>query len=434
MQILRQIDLLLVQLGMSQQLADTLDQFIALIIVLIIAYTGDSICKHIILKNVARLVKKTKARWDDIIFDNKVTTRMSRMVAPIIIYTMAPYVFADSSSATVDFLLRLCLIYIIFSFVFFVHTLLNALYNYYSCLERFRDRPLKGLLQIVLVILWFVSTIIMVSVLIDKSPLSLLAGLGASAAVLMLVFKDSIMGFVSGVQLSANNMLKVGDWITMPKFGADGPVIEVTLNTVKVQNFDKTIITIPPYLLVSDSFQNWRGMKEAGGRRIKRSICIDMTSVTFCTPEMLERYRHIRLLKDYIEQTEEAVTSYNAAHGIDNSILVNGRRQTNLGVFRAYLTAYLRSLPTVRQDLTLMVRQLQPTDRGLPLELYFFSNNTDWNVYEGIQADVFDHVLAIIPEFGLRVFQSPSGADFRRGGNDSGKEGDTEGGDSIFTD
>ena len=209
-------------------------------------------------------------------------------------------------------------------------------------------------------------------------------------------------------------MLKVGDWITMPKYGANGYVIEVTLNTVKVRNFDNTITTIPPYLLVSDSFQNWRGMRESGGRRVKRSINIDMTSVRFCTPEMLEKYRKINLLKDYIDQTEEVVRVYNEENHIDNEVLVNGRRQTNLGVFRAYLTAYLKSLPVVNTELNCMVRHLQPTDHGLPVELYFFSNVKDWIPYEAVQADVFDHVLAIIPEFDLRVFQSPSGADFER--------------------
>lgn len=262
--------------------------------------------------------------------------------------------------------------------------------------------------------LWSIGIIIVVAELLGKSPFSLLAGLGASAAILMLVFKDSIMGFVSGVQLSANDMLKVGDWITMPKYGADGIVFEVTLNTVKVRNFDNTITTIPPYLLVSDSFQNWRGMRESGGRRVKRSINIDMTSVRFCTPEMLEKYRKIQLLKDYIEQTEAVVEAYNKENGIDNEVLVNGRRQTNLGVFRAYLTAYLKSLPVVNTELNCMVRHLQPTDHGLPVELYFFSTIKDWIPYEGVQADVFDHVLAIIPEFDLRVFQSPSGADLRR--------------------
>lgn len=414
MEILKNIDELLISWGMSPSLADMLDQFIAFAIILIIAFLADAVCRKILLEVVARLVKQTRATWDDIIFDRKVMIHLSRMVAPIIIYVFIPVAFAETSPSTMAFIQRVCLIYVIIAFLSFVNSLLKAVYTVYSEKEHLRNRPLKGMLQTVQVILWFVGGIIVVSILINKSPVSLLAGLGASAAILMLVFKDSIMGFVSGVQLSANDMLKVGDWIAMPKYGADGTVIEVSLNTVKVRNWDNTITTIPPYLLVSDSFQNWRGMQESGGRRVKRSINIDMTSVRFCTPEMLAKYRKIRLLKDYVEQTEQVITDYNREHDIDNSILVNGRRQTNLGVFRAYLTAYLKSRPDINQNLTCMVRQLQPTDHGIPMELYFFSAIKDWVPYEGVQADVFDHVLAIIPEFDLQVFQSPSGRDFQR--------------------
>ena len=414
MEILQSIDNLLISWGISPSLADSLDQFIAFALVLVIAFLADAVCRHILLKIVAHLVRKTKATWNDIVFDHKVMVHLSRMVAPVIIYIFVPVAFAEAGSATLAFIQRICLIYIIITFLSFINSFLKAVYTVYSAKEQLRDRPLKGMLQTVQVILWFVGAIVIVSILINKSPVSLLAGLGASAAILMLVFKDSIMGFVSGVQLSANDMLKVGDWIAMPKYGADGTVIEVTLNTVKVRNWDNTIVTIPPYLLVSDSFQNWRGMRESGGRRVKRSINIDMTSVKFCTPEMLAKYRKIRLLKDYVEHTEQVIADYNEKNHIDNSILVNGRRQTNLGVFRAYLTAYLKSLPDVNQELTCMVRQLQPTDHGIPMELYFFCSLKDWVPYEGVQADVFDHVLAIIPEFDLQVFQSPSGRDFQR--------------------
>ena len=414
MEILQSIDNLLISWGISPSLADSLDQFIAFALVLVIAFLADAVCRHILLKIVAHLVRKTKATWDDIVFDHKVMVHLSRMVAPVIIYIFVPVAFAEAGSATLAFIQRICLIYIIITFLSFINSFLKAVYTVYSAKEQLRDRPLKGMLQTVQVILWFVGAIVIVSILINKSPVSLLAGLGASAAILMLVFEDSIMGFVSGVQLSANDMLKVGDWIAMPKYGADGTVIEVTLNTVKVRNWDNTIVTIPPYLLVSDSFQNWRGMRESGGRRVKRSINIDMTSVKFCTPEMLAKYRKIRLLKDYVEHTEQVIADYNEKNHIDNSILVNGRRQTNLGVFRAYLTAYLKSLPDVNQELTCMVRQLQPTDHGIPMELYFFCSLKDWVPYEGVQADVFDHVLAIIPEFDLQVFQSPSGRDFQR--------------------
>ena len=405
------INEILLSWGFSQSWADDLTSGIILVVILAIAFLGDAICRHIILTAVARLVKKTKATWDDIVFDRKVLTHVSHLVAPILLYILLP--LAISNLGLLSFIQRICMIYIIAVFLKFISSLLTALFHVYSEKEQFRDRPLKGLLQTVQVILFFIGGIIIVSILIDKSPMVLLTGLGASAAVLMLVFKDSIMGFVSGIQLSANNMLRVGYWIQMPKYGADGTVIEATLNTVKVRNWDNTITTIPPYALVSDSFQNWRGMQESGGRRIKRSIRIDMNSVKFCTPEMLAKYKKIQLLKDYIEETEKVIEDYNKEHGIDNSILVNGRRQTNLGVFRAYLTNYLKSLPTVNQDLTCMVRQLQPTEQGIPLELYFFSAIKAWVPYEGVQADVFDHVLAIIPEFDLHVFQNPTGEDFR---------------------
>lgn len=412
MELLKQIDEMLIGWGITPATAAWMDEIVALVLILLLAFTADAICRKVLLKVVARIVRQTKATWDDILFDHSVMVHLSRLVAPIVIYLCMPVVFEGAS--VMDFVRRLCLIYIIIVFLSFLNSFLKAAYAVYSEKESLRDRPLKGLFQTVQVLMWFVGGVVIVAELINKDPLGILAGLGASAAVLMLVFKDSIMGVVSGVQLSANDMLKVGDWITMPKYGANGYVIEVTLNTVKVRNFDNTITTIPPYLLVSDSFQNWRGMRESGGRRIKRSINIDMSSIRFCTPEMLEKYRRIQLLKDYIDRTEEAVREYNEENHIDNNVLVNGKRQTNLGVFRAYLTAYLKSLPVVNTELNCMVRHLQPTDHGLPVELYFFTTVKDWIPYESVQADVFDHVLAIIPEFGLRVFQSPSGADFRQ--------------------
>ena len=413
--VMQEVNRTLVSAGVDEVWADKIDNLIVLLFIIGIALLANLICRKIILRVVAKLVKQTKATWDDIVFNHKVMVNVSRMVAPILIYIAIPIAFPEhADSDLLDFLRRLCLIYIIAVFLRFISALFTAVYQVYSEREQYRDKPLKGLLQTAQVILFFIGAIIIISILINQSPMVLLTGLGASAAILMLVFKDSIMGFVSGIQLSANNMLKVGDWIEMPKYGANGTVIEVTLNTVKVRNWDNTITTIPPYLLVSDSFQNWRGMRESGGRRVKRSINIDMTSVRFCTPEMLAKYRKIQLLKDYVEQTEEVIEKYNVENGIDNSILVNGRRQTNLGVFRAYLTAYLKSLPDVNQELTCMVRQLQPTDRGIPIELYFFCALKDWVPYEGVQADVFDHVLAIIPEFDLQVFQSPSGRDFQR--------------------
>jgi miniconductance mechanosensitive channel len=236
--------------------------------------------------------------------------------------------------------------------------------------------------------------------------------MGASMAILLLIFKDSILGFVAGWQLSANDMLRQGDWITVPKYGADGNVEEISLYSVKVRNFDNTITTVPPYSLVSESFQNWRGMQESGGRRVKRSVLIDMSTIKFCTPEMLERFSKIKYLQEYIKNTEYEIERYNRENEVDNSVLVNGRRQTNIGVFRAYLQEYISRHPEVNQEMTHMVRQLQPTERGIPVELYFFIRIKDWVYYESVQSDIFDHVLAIIPQFDLKVFQYPTGVDF----------------------
>jgi len=399
-------------LGLTPEEANRFDQWILIGMIIGIAFLADYVCRLILLKVVKKIVTRTKATWDDIIFDEKVMTKLCHIVAPVLIYFFFPLAFPKSSELY-TLILKTTEIYIIAVTMRFVVTFCTAVYIVYNENEKYHDRPLKGLLQTVQVIIFFIGGILIVSLLFDKSPASLLAGLGASAAILIFVFKDSIMGFVSGIQLSANNMLRPGDWITMPKYNADGIVIEVTLNTVKVRNWDNTITTLPPYALVSDSFQNWRGMHESGGRRVKRSINIDMNSVKFCTPEMLEKFQKIALLKDYIEETEEELKAYNQECGVDDSVLVNGRRQTNLGVFRAYLERYLRSLSSVNKDMTLMVRYLQPTEKGIPLELYFFTFSKEVAVYEEVQADVMDHVLAVVSEFDLAVFQNPTGSDFR---------------------
>lgn len=403
---------LLTEWGLQGESLNLTGRIILIIMILVIAYISDWFCRKILMQAVRKLTLKTKVKWDDVLFNDKVLDNFCHIVPPVIIYVLIPYAF-PVDSAFLDFVRKMCMVYIIAVCIRFVNIILGVIFELTSRKEEMKNRPLKGVQQITQVGLFFVGTILIISILINKSPLHLFAGLGASAAILMLVFKDTIMGLVSGVQLSANDMLRPGDWITMPKYGADGTVTEVTLNTVKVKNWDNTVTTIPPYALVSDSFQNWRSMQEGGGRRVKRSINIDMTSVRFCSEEMLARFRRIVLLRNYIEETEKNVRLYNEKHGIDNSSPVNGLRQTNLGVFRAYLECYLKSLPQVNKEMTYMVRQLQPTEKGIPLEIYFFSIEKSWIPYEKVQADVFDHLLAVIPEFDLRVFQEPSGADFR---------------------
>jgi miniconductance mechanosensitive channel len=294
-----------------------------------------------------------------------------------------------------------------------INSILLSFNEIYKSLPVAKNRPIKGYVQVVQILLYSIAIILIISILRGKPATGLLASLGAMAAVLILVFKDTILGFVASIQLSANKMVQIGDWISMPKHNADGTVTEITLNTVKVQNWDRTISTIPTYALVSDSFGNWRGMEESGGRRIKRHISIDMKSVKFCTPEMLTRFKKINSLKEYIEKTENEIEKFNEENNIDNEIVVNGRRMTNLGTFRKYLEAYLRNHPMIHNDMTFLVRQLQPTEKGIPLEIYVFGKDQRWGYYESIQADIFDHILAVIPEFDLRIFQNPSGEDFK---------------------
>ena len=401
------------ELGFSVETADVWDRWVVLGFIVAIAFVSDFVCRQLLLRVVKRIVARTKATWDDILFEDRVLRRLCHIVPPVLIYFLLPLAFPPESGM-VAFVLKLLLIYVIAVVLRFVNAFLKALHDVADQKEELQGKPLKGLMQTGQVIAFFVCIILIISILIDKSPARLLAGLGASAAILMLVFKDSIMGLVSGIQLTANDMLHVGDWISMSKYGVNGRVTEVTLNTVKVRNWDNTIVTVPPYLLISDSFQNWRLMQDSGGRRVMRSVNIDMNSVRFCTPEMLDRFRKIRLLKDYIDETERLIAESNEQAGVENDPEpVNGLHQTNLGVFRAYLERYLRSLAGINQEMMLMVRQLQPTEKGLPVELYFFSKVTEWTVYEKVQADVFDHVLAVIPEFGLRVFQNPAGSDVR---------------------
>lgn len=404
----------LAALGLVSDTASFLDNIVVLLLIVSAAVAIDYLCRYIVLDMFKRLARRTRNQWDDLIVERKIINKLMHIIPAVLIYVLVPLAFSHEEEPKILLVLqRFCLVYIIAVSLRFFNASLNLLHEIYSRKEAFRDKPLKGFIQIIQVTMFFVGMILIVSILINKSPVSLLAGLGASAAILMLVFKDTILGFVAGIQLSANDMLRAGDWITMSKYGADGTVIEVTLNAVKVRNFDNTITTIPPYALVSDAFQNWRGMSESGGRRVKRSIEIDMNSVKFCTPEMLAKFRRISLLTDYIDAKEEELRQYNEAHHIDGSVWVNGRRQTNLGVFRVYLERYLASLPAVNKNMTCMVRHLQPTPTGIPLELYFFSSVKDWVPYEGIQADVFDHLLAVVPEFGLSVFQSVAGSDLR---------------------
>ena len=385
------ITMWLQQLGVQPESVGTVHRIVAVAGILLLAYVAHWLCRKVVVTTVKKLTSKTQNKWDDYLFNDRVLNDFCHMVPPIVITALIPFAF-PSEPMTQAFVLKICWIYITIVVVRLICTFLTSLYTISSEHEKLKERSMKGFYQMMKLIVICVGTIIIISTLIDKDPVKILTGLGASAAILTLVFKDTIMGLVAGVQLTANDMLRPGDWITMPKYGADGSVLEVTLTTVKVQNWDKTISTIPPYALVNDSFQNWRGMRESGGRRVKRSINIDMHTVRFCTPEELETFRK-----------EEWMQGFEAT----------GKEEVNLYVFRHYLEHYLRTHPKVNQNLTLMIRQLQPTAEGMPIELYFFSDGTEWIPYERLQAEVFDHLLATVHQFGLKVFQSPTGLDLR---------------------
>ena len=356
--------------------------------IVLLIYCSRILCSRVLIPFVKMLTRKTETKWDEILLNEITLKIMCNMMVAVIIIALLPFVLSKGSVIYM-FAARLCWVYLTAVSVQLACSLFNALNLISTEAERTKNHTLQGVFQMLKIIAICIGVIIVASIVIDKNPMKLLAGLGASAAVLMLVFKDSIMGLVAGVQLSANDMLRPGDWITMPKYDADGFVVDVTLTTVKVRNWDNTISTIPPYALVSDSFQNWRGMWDSGGRRIKRSLFIDMNSVTFCSVEMQKKL----IEKGYLTADK-------------------GEKIVNLTAFREWLEEWLRNHPSVNKNMILLVRQLQPTPQGLPLELYFFYDGINWVPYEHLQAEIFEYVLAVLPEFGLRVFQAPAGSDF----------------------
>ncbi len=403
------------KLGLSSAAENGWDLWVALLLVLLVGVLFDFVCRLTLARGLRRLVEHTRVKWDDDLFSMSVLNHSCHVLSAILLSVMLPVVFEEDSHVR-TLLDRLMESYVVIAVCRLLCALIRAGFRIAVRRPAWQNKPIKGLRQTAQGIVVLISAVLIISILVGRSPAFLLTGIGASAAVLMLVFKDSILGFVSGIQLSVNDMLQVGDWIEMTKYGANGVVIEVTLTTVKIRNYDNTVVTVPPYLLVSDSFQNWQAMKRSGGRRVMRSVSIDISSVRFCTPERLERFRRIGLVREYIETAERQYAAYNAAHGLaptdpERGARADGLRLTNLEIFRNYLIGYLRSAVPIREDMTLMVRQLQPSDTGVPLQLYFFTDTVVWQEYERIQSEVFSHVMAVVGEFDLRIFQRPAGSD-----------------------
>lgn len=379
--------------GVSESMLTWLYPLTAAFAVALFSYVCTAVFRFIVMPAVQKLTERTKAKWDDYIFNHRVMKAFRRIIPPVIWYIALPLVLTHSPGL-LSFLLKVCNIYLVVVSLLFVSAFLHSLYEISEEHKKLRNRPLKGVFQMFDLLAFVVGLILIISIIIDKSAISVLAGLGASAAILMLIFKDTILGLVAGVQLTANDMLRPGDWITIQKYGANGYVREVSLTTVKVQNFDKTITTIPPYLLVSDSFQNWRGMWAAGGRRMKLSVNIDANTVRFCSADDIARF----VEKGYVSASQYADAGFPVS---------------NTQVYRDFMIGYMRSHPDVNKDLMIMVRMLQPTPEGLPVELYCFCSFTEWAPFEMFQSSMLDYAVVMAREFGLGIFQRPAGTDLK---------------------
>ena len=383
---------------------------IKIFILFIGAFIIDVIVRHVFIKTIKKIADKTKNTWDDKLFENKVFNKLANLIPAIVIYNFS-YLFLEAE----EIVTRIVLSYMIYAGIVFFNAFLESVNTIYNSYKFAKDKPIKGYIQIVKLIVYIIGVLIIISVLINKSPVLLLSGIGAMMAVILLIFKDTILSLVASIQLRTNNMIKIGDWITMPRYNADGDVIDIALHAVKVQNFDKTITTIPTHKLIEESFQNWRGMVDSKGRRIKRSVNIDMNSIKFLTDNQIDKFKKFKYLKDYIESKEKEIAEFNSSFPDELKNNVNQRKLTNIGTFRAYLKNYLKDHPKINTNFTFLIRQLQPGPEGLPIQIYVFTNDNNWVKYEEIQADIFDHILAVVPEFELRLFQNPTGNDFLKG-------------------
>lgn len=403
----------LLENGVNQSNTQLLKMVILLVGAAIVTIILWKVGQFFINKFVKRLILRTSATWDDVLYDEGVFRKVGYLVPAIFIKGILPVVFSDYPGL-IPIIETLTTAYIALVFVRIFSSVINASNVYFNRSVRFRDKPIASFTQLAKIIVWIVGVIFVISILIDRNPLAIFGAMGAISAVLLLIFKDTILGFVASIQLTINDMVRIGDWVSVPKYGADGDVIGIYLTTVKVSNWDKTITTVPTYLFVSESFVNWRGMQESGGRRIKRSVHFKISSIRFADEEMLTRFSKIELARPHIETRSAEIKEYNEQKGVDTTAsIVNGRRMTNIGIFRAYILNFLRNNPNINQEMTLIVRQLEATHHGVPLEVYCFSRIQTWVQYESIQSDLFDHILATAPHFDLEVFESPASSDFR---------------------
>lgn len=406
-------DLFITNLGISEAWAIYFRALLFLMVLGIICAIAYYVTKSIIINNIYKVFKRTSIKWDDTLAETKALDNLAHIVPAIFVRIMAPLIFSDFKWL-LPLVIKLTDSYLVIVGVSVVIAFLRVGEYTLSKVPAFKDKPLASYFQLIRIILYFVAFILVLSILLEKSPIYFLSAFGAMTAIMMLIFKDTILGLVASVQMSTNDMIRVGDWVEMPKFNADGDVVEINLHTVKVQNFDKTITTIPTYYFLSESFKNWRGMQQTGGRRIKRAIYVDVNSVKFVDAEMREKLKKYHLITDYVSDRQKEIETYNIENNIDTSFLINGRRMTNLGVYREYIVSYLKNHPRIRQDMSIMVRQLANEHKGIPLEVYCFTNTVIWREYEGIQSDIFDHLYSTASFFDIDIFQNPSGKDIMK--------------------
>ncbi len=398
--------------GISPEITSYLIIGLDVLIIIVVSLIAEIIARRIILGFVKSYVKRSRNTYDDVFLEKKVFQSLAHIIPAAIIWYSIPLIFEDSTTLT-SFLRTVITLYIIIQLMVVAVRFLQATEYIGLRADRFQGKPISSYVQVSKIVVYIVGTIFILSMLIGKSPITILTAFGAATAVILLIFRDTILGLVASIQISANDMVRLGDWVSMDKYGADGDVIEINLTTVKIRNWDKTITTVPTYAFIADSFKNWRGMQSMGVRRIKRSITIDIGSIKFVTEEMRDRFLTFSRVKDFVIERQKEIDEYNAKTGLDTSVLVNGRHMTNIGVFRRYALQYLLDNPKIDQKETVMVRQLQPTETGLPLEIYAFSSDIAWVNYENIQSDIFDHLLAAASLFELRIFQNPTGGDFQ---------------------
>lgn len=399
--------------GLSEIWVDRITFGIDLALVLLLSLVVDFIARKLILRLVTRYVKRSKNNYDDVLLEKRVFRSLSHLVPAIVVYYALPDLF-EKSDLLVEILRKLVVTYVIINVINVCHKFLKALEYIGLNSKRFEGKPISSYVQVALIIIYISGGVFILSNLLDKSATAILTTFGAATAVILLIFRDTILGLVASIQISGNDMVRIGDWVSMPKYGADGDVTEINLTTVKVRNWDKTISTVPTYAFISDSFVNWRGMTNMGVRRIKRSINIDIHSIKFVNEEMLTRFRKFQRIESFVNQRQAEIEEANRNSKADKTELINGRQMTNIGVFRRYIENYLMEHPKIASNEVLMVRQLQPTETGIPLEIYCFSNDIAWINYESIQSDIMDHLLAAVENFDLKVFQNPTGGDFQR--------------------